>query len=82
MRSRQTKTQAGMEKRHGLALAIWMKRFAANLWLGIREWCGDSAYERYLQAQKPDLEESCLLTPEQFYVERLNRRYSRPNRCC
>jgi uncharacterized short protein YbdD (DUF466 family) len=82
MRSRQTKTQAGMEKRHGLALAIWMKRFAANLWLGIREWCGDSAYERYVQAQRTNPEKSSLLSPAQFYVERANHRYSRPNRCC
>jgi len=79
---RQTKTHAGMEKRHGFTLAIWMKRFAANLWLGIREWCGDSAYERYVQAQRTNPEKSSLLSPAQFYVERVNNRYSRPNRCC
>jgi uncharacterized short protein YbdD (DUF466 family) len=79
---RQTKTHAGMEKRRGLGLAIWMKRFASNLWLGIREWCGDSAYERYVQAQRTNPEKSSLLSPAQFYVERVNRRYSRPNRCC
>jgi uncharacterized short protein YbdD (DUF466 family) len=54
----------------------------AKLWLGIREWCGDSAYERYLQAQRSNSEKVCLLTPAEFYVERVNRRYSRPNRCC
>jgi uncharacterized short protein YbdD (DUF466 family) len=52
------------------------------LWLGIREWCGDSAYERYLQAQRTNSEKVSLLTPAEFYVDRLNRRYSRPNRCC
>jgi uncharacterized short protein YbdD (DUF466 family) len=78
----QTKVHARMEERRAHALAIWMKRLATKLWLGIREWCGDSAYERYVQAQKTKAEKSCLLTPTEFYVERVNRRYSRPNRCC
>jgi uncharacterized short protein YbdD (DUF466 family) len=60
----------------GLRLALH------DLWLGIREWCGDSAYDRYVQAQQKVSSESRLLTPAEFYVERLNNRYSRPNRCC
>jgi len=71
-----------MEERRAHALAIWMKRLATKLWLGIREWCGDNAYERYVQAQRTKPDKSCLLTPTEFYVERANRRYSRPNRCC
>jgi uncharacterized short protein YbdD (DUF466 family) len=59
-----------------------LKRWAQRAWLGIREWCGDSAYERYVQAQHARTEETSLLTPAEFYVEQLNRRYSRPNRCC
>jgi uncharacterized short protein YbdD (DUF466 family) len=55
---------------------------AGDVWLGVREWCGDSAYERYLQAQRRVPGGHSVLTPEQFYVEQLNRRYSRPNRCC
>lgn len=45
------------------------------------EWCGDAAYERYRRAsaKKPN---SRLLTPQQFYVQQLERKYSRPNRCC
>jgi uncharacterized short protein YbdD (DUF466 family) len=78
----QDKTQTHMEKAYALAVAISTKRLAAMLWQGIREWCGDSAYERYVQAQKTKPEKSCLLTPTEFYVERVNRRYSRPNRCC
>jgi uncharacterized short protein YbdD (DUF466 family) len=80
MPSVQAATQG--KKRHAIPLAIWTKRWAANLWLGIREWCGDNAYERYVQAQRTNPEKSCLLTPAEFYVERVNRRYSRPNRCC
>ena len=68
------------EKPRALAVAVWLKRLAADLWLGIREWCGDSAYERYVQAQRTKPEN--LLTPAEFYLERVNRRYSRPNRCC
>jgi uncharacterized short protein YbdD (DUF466 family) len=50
---------------------------------GVRDWCGDSAYERYLiAAQRHTSLAGPVLTQEQFYVEQLNRRYSRPNRCC
>jgi uncharacterized short protein YbdD (DUF466 family) len=69
-------------KPRAFVFAIWTRRLAAKLWLGIREWCGDSAYERYVQAQRTKSEKVRLLTPAEFYVERLNRRYSRPNRCC
>lgn len=66
-----------------LSLNRWaLKWRAQRAWLGIREWCGDSAYERYVQAQRARPDESSLLTPAEFYVEQLNRRYSRPNRCC
>jgi len=53
-----------------------------DLWLGVREWCGDSAYDRYVEAQQKVSSENQLLTPAEFYVERVNHRYSRPNRCC
>lgn len=47
----------------------------------VREWCGDAAYERYLRtaARKDGV---CMLTPQEFYVQQLERKYSRPNRCC
>jgi uncharacterized short protein YbdD (DUF466 family) len=60
-----------------------VKRFARLFWRGIREWCGDAAYERYLRSLAA---RQCPTTPrltaEEFYVEQLTRRYSRPNRCC
>ena len=52
-----------------------------HFWLGLRQWSGDAAYDRYLEcttrhgAEKP-------LSETDFYLEQLNRRYSRPNRCC
>jgi uncharacterized short protein YbdD (DUF466 family) len=57
-------------------------RWFRRLWRGLREWCGDSAYERYRRfvAERPA--ERRTLTAAEFYVEQLNRRYSRPNRCC
>jgi len=27
-----------------------IKRFARIFWRGLREWCGDAAYERYLRS--------------------------------
>ena len=58
-------------------------RAMRRLWRGLREWCGDSAYERYLRAPATKNGAPCgVLTKEQFYVDQLNRRYSRPNRCC
>ena len=47
----------------------------------IREWCGDSSYERYQRAMARK-REPLLLSPQQFYVQQLERKYSRPNRCC
>jgi uncharacterized short protein YbdD (DUF466 family) len=60
-----------------------VKTFARALLRGIRDWCGDSAYERYLRAVQKNNSSNCApLTEKQFYVEQLNRRYSRPSRCC
>jgi len=59
------------------------RRKLRSFWRGIRDWCGDSAYERYLRASATRTTSSSgVLTEEQFYVDQLNRRYSRPNRCC
>ena len=63
--------------------SIWFQISGAlrNFWCGLRQWSGDSAYETYLacaerkRAKKP-------LSATEFYVEQLNRKYSRPNRCC
>jgi uncharacterized short protein YbdD (DUF466 family) len=57
-------------------------RVAARVWLGIREWCGDAAYERYVKSRRRRACAATVLTPEEFYVEQLEKRYSRVNRCC
>jgi uncharacterized short protein YbdD (DUF466 family) len=57
-------------------------RMLRRFWRGLREWCGDAAYERYVRSSIAKSGAHTLLTPSEFYVEQLNRRYSRPNRCC
>ena len=61
-------------------------KFAGKLfrrfWRGLREWCGDAAYERYLRANGRQDGKRGALSAEEFYVEQVTRRYSRPNRCC
>jgi hypothetical protein len=62
---------------------IWsrLRCGGAQFWQGVREWCGDTAYERYLKcAVRGGLRRP--LSPAEFYVEQLNKKYSRPNRCC
>jgi hypothetical protein len=50
-------------------------------WRGLRQWSGDAAYERYVEcAVKNGAKVS--LSEADFYVEQLNRKYTRPNRCC
>ncbi|OLB32052.1 MAG: DUF466 domain-containing protein [Acidobacteria bacterium] len=58
------------------------KRFLRRFWRGLREWCGDAAYESYLRSPGARCGSCRLLSRAEFYVEQLNRRYSRPNRCC
>ena len=63
--------------------AMWSKatRGLEDFWHGLREWCGDAAYENYrkcaLRAGRNE-----VLSREQFYVEQVNQKYSRPSRCC
>jgi uncharacterized short protein YbdD (DUF466 family) len=53
-----------------------------KLWHALREWCGDAAYEQYLHCAARRQESEPLLSAAEFYVEQMNRKYSRPNRCC
>jgi uncharacterized short protein YbdD (DUF466 family) len=53
----------------------------SRVWQGLREWSGDAAYEIYLRSAMRSKDRG-VLTEEEFYVEQLNRKYSKPNRCC
>jgi Selenoprotein, putative len=57
------------------------KHRLARFWQGLREWCGDAAYEKYKQCALRRGQMN-VLSPAEFYVEQLNKKYSRPNRCC
>ena len=59
-----------------------LSRLAHAAWRALREWSGDAAYDRYLRVAAAKPGAAPLLTPAEFYVEQLNRRYSRPTRCC
>lgn len=63
-------------------LANSVRRAMRRAWRGLREWCGDAAYERYLQSGGYRVGKNGPLSAKEFYVERLNRRYSQPTRCC
>lgn len=54
---------------------------AQTLWQWLRIWCGDAAYERY-QCAMERKRASARLSAKEFYLQQLDRRYSRPNRCC
>ena len=58
------------------------KRLFRRFWRGLREWCGDAAYESYLRSKASQAGSCPILGQAEFYVDQLNRRYSRPNRCC
>lgn len=60
-----------------------VKTITRAVWQWLREWSGDAAYEQYChritarggaQAEIP--------SAEQFYLDSIHRRFSRPSRCC
>ena len=63
-------------------LRKFIPRLLRRFWRGLREWCGDAAYESYLRSSGMQSNSARKLSPAEFYVEQLNRKYSRPSRCC
>lgn len=51
-------------------------------WRWLREWSGDAAYELYLRSAATKSASHRPLDQAAFYVEQLERKYSRPSRCC
>jgi uncharacterized short protein YbdD (DUF466 family) len=52
-----------------------------KVWQGVREWSGDAAYDRYVRCAVKH-RAGRVLSREEFYVEQLQRKYSRVSRCC
>ena len=57
------------------ALAV----LSARAWAWLRAVSGDDAYEAYVAGAAPP---GAALTRQEFYLDRLRRKYSRLNRCC
>lgn len=56
---------------------------ALSIWQGLREWSGDAAYERFRRRiTARDATQAEIPSAEQFYLDSVHRRFSRPNRCC
>ena len=69
-----------------------------HVWWGLRQVSGDAAYENYLMwtsdtpgtwpfeigrdARRRRGSPSPVLSPQEFYLEELKRKYARINRCC
>ena len=62
-------------------LGMKLSKLFREFLCGLRQWCGDSAYETYVAAQSRGTGPQPM-PPAEFYVDQLNRKYSRPNRCC
>jgi hypothetical protein len=70
------------------------QRSAAKSWWAVRQIFGDAAYENYLRAihaQRESAQDGAStdistaaapLSPADFYLDSLRRRYSRISRCC
>ncbi len=64
-------------------MTVFTLRFGPGLrrvWNYVRAVMGDQAYERYLEVTRRDGVKP--LSAEEFYVESLERRYSKVSRCC
>jgi uncharacterized short protein YbdD (DUF466 family) len=62
-----------------------MRRGAAawrRIWSGLRGLTGDDAYERYLAHRRAHHGGEPLLDRGAFYRAELERRWTRPSRCC
>ena len=57
------------------------RRFLAHGWSCLREVCEDNAYDRYRVPAGRNRSQP-KLTAAEFYLQRLERKYSRPSRCC
>jgi uncharacterized short protein YbdD (DUF466 family) len=59
---------------------------ARQIWWALRQIFGDAAYEKYLESVRRNSVQSgkiaAPLSRDQFYLDSLQRRYSKISRCC
>lgn len=51
-----------------------------SCWNLLRDACGENDYARYYAREAAHGHQP--MTPQAFYVWKINRQYSRPSRCC
>lgn len=61
-------------------LSLRIAETAGAAWQWLRGFAGDTAYEGYLRHAAHDSQ--CRLTAQEFYLQNMHRKYTRPNRCC
>ena len=69
--------------RHSLAslqTPARLRKMACAFWQWLRGFTGDTAYESYLRHVGDG--SAPRLTAEEFYLDDMQRKYTRPNRCC
>ena len=57
-----------------------LSQVVRGLWDYLRALLGENAYARY--AEHVAARSGCPLSPQAFYLSELQRKYSRPSRCC
>jgi len=62
-------------------------RVSFSFWRWLRAVLDDDAYDRYATRRSSVIPSevegpACLLTASEFYRQRVERKYSRPTRCC
>lgn len=67
---------------HSMGFSCRAKIVLRLVWRGIREWCGDAAYERYAKSHAKHSRCEVLLSREEFYLQQLRKRYANVSRCC
>ena len=60
--------------------AARIRHAATALWQWLRGFTGDTAYEGYLRHAAE--RSGKRLTAEEFYLDDIERKFTRPNRCC
>jgi uncharacterized short protein YbdD (DUF466 family) len=62
------------------------KFLVRQVWWALRQIFGDAAYENYLQSVRRNASGAgnivAPLSRDEFYLDSLQRRYSKINRCC
>jgi uncharacterized short protein YbdD (DUF466 family) len=59
---------------------IQLQKIARHIWQLLVEACGEKDYERYRERALARGE--AALAAEAFFLQRLERKYGRPSRCC